>query len=149
MEQSKLCKSQEKFVRIVTASPESMSVLATDQQLHDLVRFATKPSKHCIVSIDSFYEWFSQYHGEEIVKTMLKPVRESVGLGDPLTEFNRNDSESTNSSVKQFLGFKKNATGLCSMRKLRSLSTCSRRKWISRCSTLASMYSNLSTSILL
>lgn len=37
MEQSKLCKSQEKFVRIVTASPEPMSVLATDLQLHDLV----------------------------------------------------------------------------------------------------------------
>lgn len=272
MEQSKLCKSQEKFVRIVTASPEPMSVLATDQQLHDLVRFATNPSKHCIVSIDptfslgdfsvtclsyrnllvtdprtgecpillgpllvhqrklfetyhffaaslvslcpslsnllafgtdgeetlikafsqqfpravhlrcfrhmkgdirrkltvdlklpegvaglfvadifgckvgptfhedlvdsiseddffanlasvknkwqklqdnhnssgvSFYEWFLQYHAEEIVKTMLKPVRESVGLGDPPTEFNTNDSESTNSSVKQFLGFKK------------------------------------------
>lgn len=30
MEQNKLCKSQEKFVRIVTASPEPMSVLATD-----------------------------------------------------------------------------------------------------------------------
>ena len=272
MEQSKLCKSQEKFVRIVTASPEPMSVLATDLQLHDLVRFATNPSKHCIVSIDptfslgdfsvtclsyrnllvtdprtgecpillgpllvhqrklfetyhffaaslvslcpslsnllafgtdgeetlvkafsqqfpravhlrcfrhmkgnisrkltvdlklpesvaasfmvdifgckvgptfheglvdsiseddffanlasvkdkwqklqdehnstgvSFYEWFLQYHAEVVMKTMLKPVRESVGLGDPPAEFNTNDSESTNSSVKQFLGFKK------------------------------------------
>jgi len=41
------------------------------------------------------------------MKTMLKPVCESVGLGDPPAEFNTNDSESTNSSVKQFLGFKK------------------------------------------
>ena len=54
----------------------------------------------------SFYEWFLQYHAEVVMKTMLKPVHESVGLGDP-AEFNTNDSEPTNSSVKQFLGFKK------------------------------------------
>jgi hypothetical protein len=38
---------------------------------------------------------------------MLKPVRTAAGLGDPPAEFNTNDSESTNSAVKQFLQFKK------------------------------------------
>ena len=45
MEQCKLCESGDKFVRAVTASPEPMCVLATDQQLTDLVRFATNPNK--------------------------------------------------------------------------------------------------------
>ena len=49
MEQSKLCEGKDKFVRIVTATPEPMCVLATDQQLHDLVRFGTNPS---IFSVD-------------------------------------------------------------------------------------------------
>ena len=42
MEQSKICESGDKFVRVVTASPEPMCILATDQQLADLVRFSTK-----------------------------------------------------------------------------------------------------------
>ena len=52
MEQCKLCESGDKFVRVVTASPEPMCVLATDQQLNDLVRFATNPNKFCVLSID-------------------------------------------------------------------------------------------------
>ena len=50
MEQSKLC--GDKFVRIVTASPEPMCVLANDQQLKDLERFATNHTQFRIVSID-------------------------------------------------------------------------------------------------
>ena len=42
MEQSKLCEGKDKFVRIVTATPEPMCVLASNQQLHDLVHFGTK-----------------------------------------------------------------------------------------------------------
>ena len=52
MEQCKLCESGDKFVRVVTASPEPMCLLATDQQLNDLVRFATNPNKFCVLSID-------------------------------------------------------------------------------------------------
>ena len=52
MEQCKLCESGDKFVRVVTASPEPMCVLATDQQLNDLVRFATNRRRFCILSID-------------------------------------------------------------------------------------------------
>ena len=52
MEQSKLCESGEKFVRVVTASPEPMCLLATDQQLDDIARFGTNPSRFCVLSID-------------------------------------------------------------------------------------------------
>ena len=52
MEQCKLCESGDKFVRVVTASPEPMCVLATDQQHNDLVRFATNPYKFGVLSID-------------------------------------------------------------------------------------------------
>ena len=273
MEQSKLCETEEKFVRIVTASPEPMCILATDTQLLDLFRFATEPTNHSVVCIDptfslgnfsvtclalrnllvtdprtgespiilgpilvhqrklfetyhffaaslvslcqdvskllafgtdgeenlikafcqqfpkaihlrcfrhmkgdikrkltndfklpdsvateilndifgfrvgpnfqeglvdsnsedelfeklslvkdkwkrieddnkctsstSFHEWFLKYHAKEFVDSMLKPVRTAAGLGDPPAEFNTNDSESTNSAVKQFLQFKK------------------------------------------
>ena len=44
MEQSKLCESGDKFVRVVTACPEPMCLLANDQQLNDLTRFGTNPS---------------------------------------------------------------------------------------------------------
>ena len=50
MEQSKL--SGDKFVRVVTASPEPMCILATDNQLDDLVRFATNPTLFSILSVD-------------------------------------------------------------------------------------------------
>ena len=45
MEQSKLCVSGDKLVRVQTACPEPMCVLATDQQLADLIRFGTDPSQ--------------------------------------------------------------------------------------------------------
>ena len=51
-EQSKICESGDKFVRVVTASPEPMCVLATDQQLTDLVRFSTNPNCFSVLSID-------------------------------------------------------------------------------------------------
>ena len=52
MEQSKLCEGKDKFVRIVTATPEPMCVLATDRQLHDLARFGANPNKFCVLSVD-------------------------------------------------------------------------------------------------
>ena len=52
MEQSKLCESGDKFVRVVTACPEPMCLLANDQQLNDLTRFGTNPSQFCVLSID-------------------------------------------------------------------------------------------------
>ena len=52
MEQSKLCESGDKFVRVVTACPEPMCILASDQQLTDLVRFGTDPSLFSVLFVD-------------------------------------------------------------------------------------------------
>ena len=52
MEQSKIHDGKDKFVRTVTACPEPMCVLATNQQLNDLVRFCTNPSQFSVLSID-------------------------------------------------------------------------------------------------
>ena len=55
MEQCKLQDGKDKFVRTVTACPESMCLLATDQQLNDLVRFCTNPNEFCVLSIDPIF----------------------------------------------------------------------------------------------
>ena len=61
---------------------------------------AKKTDKHQ----QSFHAWF---HSDEMMKTMLYPVRVAAGLGDPPSEFCTNDSEAINSSIKQFMGFMK------------------------------------------
>ena len=52
MEQSKLCEDKDKFVRIVTATPEPKCIFATDQQLHDLIHFGTNPTNFWVLSVD-------------------------------------------------------------------------------------------------
>lgn len=47
-----MCESGDKFVRVVTASPRPMSLLASNQQLRDIAHFATNPSKFSVLSID-------------------------------------------------------------------------------------------------
>ena len=54
-----------------------------------------------------FFEWFKRYHADVVKSTMLRPVRELAGLGNPPMEYCTNDSESINSAVKQFVNFKK------------------------------------------
>lgn len=54
-----------------------------------------------------FHAWFLKYHSEEMKETMIFTIRMAAGLGDPPSEFCTNDSEALNSSLKQFLGFKK------------------------------------------
>ena len=55
MEQCKLKDGENKFVRTVTACPEPMCLLSTDQQLDDLVHFCTDPNEFCVLSIDPTY----------------------------------------------------------------------------------------------
>lgn len=50
MEQCKL--QDDKFVRTVTVCPEPMCLLASDQQLDDLVRFCTDSKQFSVISID-------------------------------------------------------------------------------------------------
>ena len=51
-----------------------------------------------------FFVWFKRYIAEVIKTTMLRPVRESAGLGNPPMEY---CIESINSTLKQFVNFKK------------------------------------------
>ena len=49
------CKSKDvttRFVRDLKAAPEPALVLATDQQLDDLVQFSTKVEEFCVVTVD-------------------------------------------------------------------------------------------------
>ena len=52
MEQRVLCESKDKFVRVVTACPEPMCILASHQQLTDLVQFGTNPSLFSVLPVD-------------------------------------------------------------------------------------------------
>ena len=66
-------------------------------------------SMRCKISDEGidFFSWFKKYHVEEIKSTMLRPIRIAAGLGDPPSEYCTNDSEAMNSSIKQFVHFKK------------------------------------------
>ena len=75
-----------------------------DEKLSQLRSAASEGSEN---SITDFYSWFAKYHKNEIKTTMLKPIRRAAGLGDPPAEFCTNDSEAINSTLKQFLNFKK------------------------------------------
>jgi len=54
-----------------------------------------------------FFTWFKKYHAEEVKSTMLRPIRIAAGLGYLPSQFCTNDSEAINSSIKQFVQFKK------------------------------------------
>ena len=54
------CKSSvpgKEFVRSVVAAPEPMAVLATDQQLNDMVRFLTNPVEFAITGVDPTFNF--------------------------------------------------------------------------------------------
>ena len=54
------CKSSipgKEFVRSVVAAPEPMAVLATDQQLNDMVRFLTNPVEFAIMGVDPTFNF--------------------------------------------------------------------------------------------
>ena len=49
------CKSKDitaRFVRDVKAAPDPALVLATDQQLHDIVKFSINTEEFCIITVD-------------------------------------------------------------------------------------------------
>lgn len=49
--------SDDAFVRSVVAAPEPMAVLATNQQLKDMVRFLTDPQQHTVMGIDPTFNF--------------------------------------------------------------------------------------------
>ena len=85
---------EKQFVRDVAVFPEPTIVVATDRQLHDLVRFCTADDVFSVVSIDPTYE-----HGEYFVTPighkhlMLKSNRtgkEPVRVGPVLLHMSKN-----------------------------------------------------------
>ena len=53
-----------------------------------------------------FYEWFCEYKVGELTESMLAPVRQSAGLGNPPEPFYTNTIESINRVIKQKTGYK-------------------------------------------
>jgi len=53
----------------------------------------------------SLYGWFCQYHAKEVRSSMIAPIRESAGLGNPPQHFTTNSNESMNKVIKQALHY--------------------------------------------
>eukprot|EP00794_Sanderia_malayensis_P002355 gene2355-2713_t len=53
----------------------------------------------------TFYEWFKKEKGEDIKESMPRPVRTEAGLGDPPSEYTKNESEAGNFMIKHGLHF--------------------------------------------
>ena len=79
MDQRKICESGNKFVHGVTASPEPMCILATEQQLTDLVRFSTVIVSVSCLLIQPFL-WEILMSQVLLIKTCLCPTLEVVSV---------------------------------------------------------------------
>ena len=55
----------------------------------------------------SFITWFTKNKVNVIRRSMLKPIREEAGLGNPLDRFYTNASETVNSVLKNVVGYKR------------------------------------------
>ena len=53
-----------------------------------------------------FFDWFTRNKSAQIIKTMLKPVREVAGIGSPPQAFTTNASETMNSIIKFHVPYK-------------------------------------------
>ena len=49
------------------------------------------------------FQWFEKYEAKVFVGTMIKPIREAVGLGPPPAEFTTNACESGHASLQNYL----------------------------------------------
>ncbi len=58
--------------------------------------------------LEKFIEYFNVNKVNVILETMLRPVREECGLGNPPESFTTNSSESINALLKQKVDYKKN-----------------------------------------
>ena len=58
-------------------------------------------------SVSHFVRWFRTYKLSVFVQSMLRPIRESAGLGTPPDEFTTNPSESANAVLKTKVNYKR------------------------------------------
>ena len=56
---------------------------------------------------DRFHDWFVRYESHIMKETMLKPVRQEAGLGNPPEQFSTNASESVNAVLKAKVDYKR------------------------------------------
>lgn len=66
MLQCKSCVPGKEFVRSVVAAPEPMAILASNQQLDDMVRFLTNPIEFAIMGVDQTFN-FGEFNVTPIV----------------------------------------------------------------------------------
>ena len=66
----------------------------------------TRESPYAPSSGPRFYDYFFRYKADVVCHTMLKHVRESVGLGSPPSIFTTNASESINATMKCKVNYK-------------------------------------------
>lgn len=65
-----------------------------------------------------FFDWFLQYKLEVIESSMLAPIRQAAGLGNPPEPFYTNEIESINRVIKRKVDYKTSEwPGFCKMAK--------------------------------
>ena len=78
-----------------------------DNKLQHMVESWRNSEMPSTSDIDKFVNWFMTNKAEVIRNTMLRPVREECGLGNPPSIFTTNASESINALLKRKLDYKK------------------------------------------
>lgn len=58
--------------------------------------------------MEGFLKWFMAIKVDVICRTMIQPIREECGLGNPPEIFTTNPSESINAILKHKIDYKKN-----------------------------------------
>ena len=62
---------------------------------------------HDPLKSDRFCNWFVRYESVVMKETMLKPIRQAAGLGNPPEQFSTNASESVNAVLKAKVDYKR------------------------------------------
>ena len=74
----------------------------TNEFLHVLQGFKEKWN----LTAPGFFDWFFEHKAPTVQSSMIRPVRESAGLGNPPEPFYTNDIESMNRIIKQKTNYK-------------------------------------------
>ena len=78
-----------------------------ENKLEHLVQSWMNSEMPSIADISKFIQWFMTHKAGVIENSMLHPVREECGLGNPPSIFTTNTSESINALLKHKVDYKK------------------------------------------
>ena len=90
-----------------TGLVDSMSEMSFTKSLQRLKAKWDNLEMSCRAEVPRFYDWFSHYKADEIVKCVLPKVRQQAGQ-DPSVLFTTNSSESLNHVIKMEVEWKEN-----------------------------------------